>query len=122
LVSITDDLEQARAIRDFARPVLALYIGGMGARGRNFYNALACRYGFEREAARIQDLYLEGRKDEAAREVPAEMLELTSICGPEGYVKDRIAAFDAAGVTILNILPVSPDPVRLIDQLRGWTS
>ncbi len=122
LVSITDDLEQARAIRDFARPVLALYIGGMGARGRNFYNALACRYGFEREAALIQDLYLEGRKEEAAREVPAEMLELTSICGPEGYVKERLAAFEAAGVTVLNILPVSPDPVRLIDQLRAWTS
>ncbi len=122
LVAVTDDLDQARSIRDFARPVLALYIGGMGARGRNFYNALACRYGYEREAARIQDLYLEGRKDEAAAEVPDELLELTSICGPEGYVKERIAAFEAAGVTILNVLPVSPDPVRLVDQLRGWTS
>ena len=122
LVAVTDDLEQARTIRNFARPLLALYIGGMGAKGRNFYNALACRYGYEREAARIQDLYLEGRKDEAASEVPDEMLELTSICGPEGYVKDRIAAFEAAGVTILNLLPVSPDPVRLVDQLRGWTN
>ena len=122
MVAITDDLDQARAIRDFARPLLALYIGGMGAKGRNFYNALACRYGYEREAAQIQDLYLEGRKDEAAAAVPEELLELTSLCGPEGYVKDRIAAFGAAGVTILNVLPVGADPVRLIDQLRGWTN
>ena len=122
LVAITDDLVQARAIRDFARPVLALYIGGMGAKGRNFYNALACRYGYEREAAHIQDLYLSGRKDEAAAAVPEELLELTSLCGPEGYVKDRIAAFEDAGVTILNILPVGSDTVRLIDQLRSWTN
>lgn len=122
LVSVTDDAEQARAIRSMARPMFALYIGGMGAKGRNFYNALARRYGYEEQAAEIQDLYLEGRKDEAAALVPEEMLELTSLCGPESYVQERIAALEEAGVTILNVLPVAPDPVALIARLREWTS
>ena len=84
----------------------ALYIGGMGARGRNFYNDLARRYGFEKEAAEIQDLYLDGKKDEAAAAVPAELLEATSLCGPEGYVKERLAAFAEAGVTHLQVIPI----------------
>ena len=74
------------AMREFARPMIALYVGGMGAKGRNFYNDLACRYGFEAEAAQIQDLYLDGKKDEAAAAVPDGLLEAATICGPEGYV------------------------------------
>ena len=100
--------------------MLALYIGGMGARGRNFYNDLVRRYGYEAEAETIQDLYLAGRKDEAAAAVPAELLERTSLIGPEGYVRERIEAFRAAGVTTLNVIPVDPDPVRLLGRIKEW--
>ena len=119
LCAIGDDVT---GIRDFARPMLALYIGGMGARDRNFYNALACRYGYEKEAKLIQDLYLDGKKQEAANEIPAELLELTSLVGPEGYVKERIAAFKEAGVTTLNVTPIGPDPAKVISQLKEWTA
>lgn len=103
IVAIGDDVA---SIRDFARPMIALYVGGMGAKGRNFYNDLVCRYGFEAEAAEIQDLYLAGKKQEAAAIVPEALLEATSLCGPEGYVREKIAAFGEAGVTHLNIIPV----------------
>ncbi|HVF74276.1 MAG TPA: LLM class F420-dependent oxidoreductase [Acidimicrobiales bacterium] len=115
LVAIGDDLE---GLRDFIRPYVALYVGGMGAKGRNFYNDLAKRYGFEKEAEVIQDLYLSGKKDEAAAAVPAELLELTSLVGPPGYIKERLAAYKEAGVTVLNTTVVSDDPVRTMAQLR----
>lgn len=94
------------AIREFQRSMVALYVGGMGAKGKNFYNELAIRYGFEKEAGIIQDLYLEGKKREAEAAVPAEFLELTTLCGPKSYVAERIAAFKAAGVSHLQVLPV----------------
>ena len=119
LVAIGDDVE---GVREFARPMIALYVGGMGAKGRNFYNDLARRYGFEEEAEKIQDLYLEGKKQEAAAAVPAEFLEKTSLCGPEGYVKERLAAYREAGVTLLNVTPVGPDPARIVEQLKDWTA
>jgi F420-dependent oxidoreductase-like protein len=115
LVAIGDDVE---GLRDFIRPYVALYVGGMGAKGRNFYNDLACRYGFEREAELIQDLYLDGKKAEAAAAVPAELLEATSLVGPAGYIKDRLAAYREAGVTVLNTTVVSDDPVRTMGELR----
>ena len=93
-VAIGDDVTH---LRDVTRPVFALYIGGMGARGKNFYYDLACRFGYEDEAKRIQDAYLSGRKDEAAALVPAELVEKTSLIGPHGYVKERLAAFREAG-------------------------
>ena len=107
-------------LREMGRAAAALYIGGMGARGKNFYNTLVCRYGYEKEAAEIQDLYLAGKKDEAAAKVPADLMESMSLCGPEGYIKDRIAAYRETGVTQLNISPVGPDPVALIEKVRGW--
>jgi F420-dependent oxidoreductase-like protein len=119
LVAIGDDVE---GVRDFARPMVALYVGGMGARGRNFYNDLARRYGFEKEAELIQDLYLDGKKDEAAKAVPAEFLESMTICGPEGYVKERLAAFEESGVTMLTVTPVGPNPVKVVEQLKEWTA
>jgi F420-dependent oxidoreductase-like protein len=112
--------EAVEGLRDLARPSIALYVGGMGARGRNFYNTLIQRYGFEAEAARIQDLYLAGHKQEAAAAVPEELLEKTSLVGSEGYVKDRIAAFKEAGVTVLNVIPADPEPARLIERLKEW--
>jgi F420-dependent oxidoreductase-like protein len=117
MVAVGDDVE---AMRDFGRPMVALYVGGMGARGQNFYNDLARRYGFEKEAETIQDLYLGGKREEAAAAVPAGLLESTSLVGPEGYVKERIAAFKEAGVTVLSIQPVAADPVKLVEQLRTW--
>lgn len=117
LVAIGDDVE---AVREFSRPIMALYIGGMGAKGRNFYNDLTCRYGFEKEAAEIQDLYLDGNKKEAAEKIPAELLEATSLCGDEGYVKDRVAEFKEAGVTILNITPIGESPAEMVAKLKAW--
>ncbi|HEX6419001.1 MAG TPA: LLM class F420-dependent oxidoreductase [Acidimicrobiales bacterium] len=114
--------EGAEATRELARPVIALYVGGMGAKGRNFYNDVVKRYGFEAEAEQIQDLYLDGKKDEAARLVPEALLESMTLCGPEGYVRERLAAYHESGVTCLNVTPVGPDPVRLIEQVRGWVA
>jgi F420-dependent oxidoreductase-like protein len=116
-IAVGDDVT---GLRDLARPMLALYLGGMGARGRNFYNELARRYGYAAEAETIQDLYLAGRKDEAAAAVPAELLELSSLIGPEGYVRERIEAFREAGVTTLNVIPLDPDPVRLLGRVKEW--
>ena len=109
-------------LRDAERAHLALYVGGMGARSKNFYNDLVARYGFEREAAEIQDLYLSGKKREAEAVVPAELLEWLSLIGPEGYVKDRIAAFKAAGVTLLDVQPIGPDPLGDVARVKEWIS
>jgi hypothetical protein len=102
-----------------ARPNVALYVGGMGARGKNFYNDICREYGYEQEAIEIQDLYLAGKKDEAARAVPREMLELTNLVGPAGYVKERVAAFRQAGVTMLSVSPIGNDPTGALSALRS---
>jgi len=119
LVAIGDDKSD---IAELARPMVALYVGGMGAKGRNFYNDLMCRYGYEEEATAIQDLYLEGKKDEAAALVPSEFLKLTNLCGPEGFVRERIEAYAAAGVNVLNIIPVGENPIAMIEKLKTWAS
>lgn len=122
MVAIGDDVA---GVREMARPLIALYVGGMGAKGRNFYNDLVCRYGFEEEAAEIQDLYLAGHKDEAAAKVPDELLEATSLCGPASYVRERIAAYQEAGVTHLNITPIpsaGQSPVDIVAQVKEWCS
>src|ERR671916_3247893 len=103
-VAIGDDVEP---LLDFVRPVMALYVGGMGARGKNFYNDLAVRYGYADEARAVQDLYLDGKKDEAAAALPDELVRAVSLIGPEGYVAERIAAFAEAGVTTLALQPLS---------------
>jgi F420-dependent oxidoreductase-like protein len=100
---IEDDLEAAR---DKVRPILALYVGGMGSRDKNFYNQLVQRYGFEENAKEVQDLYLDGKKDEAAAAVPEELARAASLIGPESYVAERIAAFAEAGVTTLMLQPL----------------
>ncbi|GLX17664.1 MULTISPECIES: LLM class F420-dependent oxidoreductase [Streptomyces] len=112
--------EDAAAARDLARPQIALYVGGMGAVGKNFYNDLAVAYGYEEQARRIQELYLAGRKRDAAAAVPDEFCELMTLCGPEGYVRERVEAFREAGVTMLNVTPVGPDPARLIETVKSW--
>ncbi len=121
LLAIGAESEVA-GFRDFSRGMVALYVGGMGARERNFYNQLFQRYGYEDEARRIQDLYLDGKKGEAAAAVPESFLEQTSLCGDEGYVRDRIAEYAAAGVTVLNVTPIAADlpaQQRLIETVRN---
>jgi len=102
--------------------VLALYFGGMGARGRNFYNDVLKRYGFEKEAEQIQDAYLSGDQNAAAAMVPAELVTGMSLIGDEGFVRDRIAAYRASGVTILNVQPVCPNGTADIETVAGWLS
>ena len=85
------------------KPVLALYIGGMGAKGRNFYNDLAVRYGFEAAAARIQELYLAGDKAEAVNAVPNELVDAVALCGTKERIRDRLALWRAAPITTLNL-------------------
>ena len=119
MVAIGDDVQ---GVRDLARPMVALYVGGMGARGKNFYNDLARRYGFEREAQLIQDLYLDGKKKDAADAVPEELLEGISLLGPAGYVKERIAAYKEAGVTMLTVTPIGPNPAQILEQVKGWAA
>ncbi|MDN5758256.1 MAG: LLM class F420-dependent oxidoreductase [Tomitella sp.] len=117
-VAIGDDVDH---MNDWMRPQLALYIGGMGAKGKNFYNTLATRYGFGKEAEIVQDLYLAGKKEEAAAALPDELVRAVNIIGPESYVRERVAAFAEAGVTTLNIVPLAEDAagrVALIEKMR----
>ncbi len=113
--------EGLEGLRERSRAELALYIGGMGARGKNFYNELTVRYGYADAAATVQDLYLSGRKEEAAAAVPAEMVTATSLVGPRGFVAERLAAFRDAGVTTLvTHLPQADraDRLRTVEQLK----
>jgi len=105
-------------VLDYGRPHVALYVGGMGSRGKNFYNDIGRAYGYEEESIKIQDLYLDGKKDEAAAAVPAEWLELSNLVGPASYIKERIAAYREAGVTVLSVNPVGHDAVKQIETLR----
>jgi F420-dependent oxidoreductase-like protein len=117
-LAITDHPE---AVLPLVKPQLALYIGGMGARGKNFYNDLAGRYGYEREAETIQDLYLDGKKEEAAAAVPEELIRAISLIGPDSYVRDRLAEYRKAGVTTLTVTPFAADHagrLRLLERLR----
>jgi F420-dependent oxidoreductase-like protein len=115
-VHISDDIEVAR---DHMRPGLALYLGGMGARHKNFYTALAESYGFGDATAVVQDLYLEGRREEAARALPAELIDLVSLCGPKPAVAERLEAFRAAGVNTLLAMPVAVGTEAQATQLRA---
>jgi F420-dependent oxidoreductase-like protein len=114
------DEDQAKKIRNFGRGGTALYVGGMGAKGRNFYNNVFKRYGYDAEAEKIQDLYLSGQKAEAEALVPDEYLKNTSMVGDEGFVKERIQAFKDSGVTRLSISPVSDNPLALIEKVKAW--
>ncbi|WP_433621421.1 LLM class F420-dependent oxidoreductase [Nocardia sp. CA-120079] len=113
--------ENVTPLLEFVKPHLALYIGGMGAKGKNFYHTLATKYGYGAAADRIQELYLAGKKEEAVKVVPDDLVRDISLVGPAGFVKERIAAFRAAGVTVLNVVPMAATPaerVKLIEQLR----
>jgi F420-dependent oxidoreductase-like protein len=103
---IDDDVDAAR---DVMRPFIALYVGGMGSRDKNFYNALVRRYGFEEAADEVQDLYLSGKKDEAAAALPAELIDKVALVGPVDRVKERLELYREAGVGTLVTTPIAPD-------------
>jgi F420-dependent oxidoreductase-like protein len=113
-VMISDDLESAR---DMMRPILALYVGGMGSREQNFYKRLVEGYGFEEAAQRVQDLYLEGKKTEAMIALPDEMIDLVCVVGPRDRVKAKLRDFSEAGVDTLICWPVMPDHEERMRQL-----
>lgn len=114
-VCITED---RAAARDAMRPYLALYVGGMGSRRQNFYNLLVQRYGFEDAARRVQDLYLDGKREEACAALPDELIDLISLCGPKDVVRERIEVFRAAGVGTLMISPMAWTAEERLTQLR----
>jgi F420-dependent oxidoreductase-like protein len=113
-VVIDDDLETAR---NAIRPMLALYIGGMGAKGRNFYNDLAVRYGYEEAAAKIQDLYLSGQKGEAVMAVPDDLIDKVALVGSKARIKDRLQLWRGGPVTTLNITVYNIDDLRTMAEL-----
>ena len=114
-VFVSEDLDAAR---DAMRPFIALYVGGMGSRKQNFYNQLVTRYGFEREAAEIQDLYLEGKRDEAMAAIPAQLIDTVSLCGPPDVVRERLAVYRDAGVGTLGVTPTAFSAEDRLTQLR----
>ena len=102
------------------RPALALYVGGMGSRKQNFYNALVREYGFEEAAAEIQDLYLDGKREEACRAVPDALIDLVSLVGPRERVAERLAAYRDAGVGTLLASPLARTrSEQQVEQLRA---
>ncbi len=111
--------EDRAAARDLMRPMLALYIGGMGSRRQNFYNNLIGRYGFEDSAHRVQDLYLAGKKTEAGAALPDALIDMITLCGPREVVRDRIGAFRDAGVGTLMVTPMALSSHDRIEQLRA---
>jgi F420-dependent oxidoreductase-like protein len=115
MVSVDDDIDRAR---DAMRPVLALYVGGMGSRKQNFYNALVRRYGFEEAAEEVQDLYLGGKKEEAMAALPAELIDITSLCGPRDRIAERLELYRQAGVGTLVVSPTAFEPEQRIATLR----
>ncbi|HEX4357099.1 MAG TPA: LLM class F420-dependent oxidoreductase, partial [Pseudonocardia sp.] len=100
-VAIGASAADVPALRDAIRPLLALYVGGMGARGKNFYNDLACRYGFEAAAA-----------------LPDALIDGVGLLGPEGLIRERLAALAESGVTTLNMTPLGADPAATVDQIE----
>ncbi|MGH7897584.1 MAG: LLM class flavin-dependent oxidoreductase, partial [Candidatus Binatia bacterium] len=108
-----DDVESCLG---FLKPMLALYIGGMGARGKNFYNDLARRYGFEDAAKKIQDLYLDGKKNDAIAAVPDELADEISLCGPKERIRDRLAEWKESGITTMILALQQVEAMRTVAE------
>ena len=118
-LAIGDDIDDRL---NWVKPQLALYLGGMGARGQNFYHKLATRYGFGEVADHIQNLYLDGKKTEAIEAVPDELVRSVSLVGSRGFVKERLAAFGEAGATTLLLQPLSGDraeTLKFVEELQA---
>lgn len=113
-VAIGDDVDACRAS---IKPFLALYVGGMGARGKNFYYDLVCRYGYAAEADRIQSLYLNGRKQEAAAAIPDALVDDVALCGPRSRIAEGLERWQASPITTLNLNTFDPQVVSLMAEL-----
>jgi F420-dependent oxidoreductase-like protein len=114
-VFVTDDVE---AGRNAMRPYIALYVGGMGSRDKNFYNQLVQRYGFEKAAKEVQDLYLEGKREEAMAALPDELIDTVALCGPKDVIRERLAVYRDAGVGTLGVSPMAFSAEDRLEQLR----
>ncbi len=106
--------------REATRANVGFYVGGMGAREKNFYNELFQRYGWVDEAREIQDLFLSGQREEAIAAVPDEYVDLATLAGDPGFVRDRIAVYKDIGVTYLNITVVGEEPLKIFEQVKAW--
>jgi alkanesulfonate monooxygenase SsuD/methylene tetrahydromethanopterin reductase-like flavin-dependent oxidoreductase (luciferase family) len=122
-VIVTNDMDAAR---DTLRPLLGLYLGGMGSRKTNFYQRLAASYGFEDAARRVQDLYLDGHKIQAMAAIPTDLIDAVSIIGPPDVVRGRLEEFEAAGVTTVMVAAIGVDTIeqkvanlRALAEARG---
>jgi len=113
-VLVGDDVA---ALRDALRPHIALYVGGMGAKGKNFYNALVRRYGWEAEAARIQELYLDGKQREAIAAVPDALVDALALVGSKERIADRLAAWRETPVTTLVVGSPQPEALDVLAEL-----
>ncbi len=111
---------EVREAREATRANVGFYVGGMGARDKNFYNELFQRYGWVDEAKEIQDLFLSGKREEAISKVPDEYLDMATLCGDPGYVRERIAVYKEVGVSYLNINVVGEDPMNIFEQVKAW--
>ncbi len=107
--------------RESTRSHIGFYVGGMGAKSKNYYNELFQRYGWEQEANEIQDLFLSGKREEAYSKVPDEYLDLATLCGDEGQVRDRIQAFKDVGVSYLDVTPIGENPLAIIEKVKAWS-
>jgi F420-dependent oxidoreductase-like protein len=110
-------IDDVQAGRDFLKPYYALYIGGMGARGKNFYNDLACRYGFEDAAREIQDLYLDGHKRDAAAAVPDAFVDEVALVGPKERLAERLDAWRESGATSLLASTQQPEALQALAEI-----
>lgn len=115
-VVMDDDLE---VCYNALRPMLALYIGGMGAKNRNFYNDLAVRFGYAAEAAKIQELYLAGRKGEAMMAVPGELIDEVALVGPKERIKERLSIWRESPVTTLNLMMANVNSLQAMVELTS---
>ncbi len=113
-VIVGDDVD---SLRQMIKPMVALYVGGMGARGKNFYNDLACRYGYEAAAKEIQDLYLDGKKAEATAAVPDELIDEVALVGPRERIADRLGAWEESGITTMIVGAAQPEALRTMAEL-----
>jgi F420-dependent oxidoreductase-like protein len=113
-VLIGDDIT---ALRDLVKPTLALYVGGMGAKGKNFYNDLARRYGYEDVAAEIQDLYLSGKKAEATALVPDDLVDETTLIGPKARIAERLEIWKESPVSTMIVDAKQPEALQLMAEL-----
>jgi F420-dependent oxidoreductase-like protein len=108
--------DDVKACLDRIKPVLALYVGAMGARGKNFYNEIVCRYGFAEAAKKIQDLYLDGQKNEAIAAVPDELADEVSLCGPKERIRDRLAEWKDSGITTMILSLQQAEAMRTVAE------